>query len=132
MQLMKIPDQFLVVPIKSVTNTDGKEINILYAHNGNSDITNKFKLFLRCYWEKGGLDSYDSNGFDFRKISNLLGCSMLYCCYLLDDKKVEMSPEKFLNNIKLFMVEQQENGNCYRTINNKKKKLLMRHVDFDG
>ncbi len=131
-QLLKIPDKFLALPIGSVKNTQGHEINILYAHNGNVNITNKFKLFMKLYWEKGGLDAaHDSNGFDFRKLSNVLGCSMLYCCYLLNDKTQELSPEQFLTNIKRFMIEQQSNGNCYKVQNSNRKKIPMRHVDFD-
>lgn len=132
-QMLKLPDGFFALQYGSVKNTQGKQIDILYAHDGTKNITNKFKLFLKLYFEKGGLDSAnDTNGFDFRNFSNALGCSMLYCCYLLNDKGATIHPDEFLTNIKKFMIEQRENGQCFKSADHTQpKKVPMRHVDFE-
>lgn len=140
MLILAMPDKWLEIPgnlVSQVSTTSEQKIKILSAHTDVGDITNKLKLFLRFYWEKGG-DSSSSrlNGFDFMELRKLLNCSMLYCCYLLTDKQGNIKPEDFWNSVNKFLVECTDpDVICYISKTPDKsdrKKLLQRHVDFDN
>jgi hypothetical protein len=141
MVILSMPDKWLEIPgnlLSNVSTTSGQKIKILSANSDVGDITNKFKLFLRFYWENGGSNnSSNLNGFDFMELRKLLKCSMLYCCYLLTDKQGNIKPEDFWNNVNKFLVECNVNNPdiiCYMSKNSDKsdrKKLLQRHVIFD-
>lgn len=136
MGVLNMPDKWLAFPIGDAVNSSGQKIKILSAKSGQSDITNKLKLFMKLYWEKGNIYSAnDTNGFDFAKLAKLLNISMMYCCYLLTDAKGDIQPEQFWNSVHMFLVEQASNGDCYRS--NKRdlsdrSKLWLRNVDFEG
>lgn len=88
-------------------NLSGK-IHVLKARNESLDITNKFRIFLKLYSESEG-SSF--SGFNMNKYKRILNSSLLYCCYVLDDK----NPETFLDHAKTFLIQEQsgkfiENG----------------------
>lgn len=134
--ILKMPDKWLAIPTSDVVNSSGQRVKILSARSGKSDITNKLKLFMKLYWEKGGINSAtDTNGFDFSKLAKMLNVSMMYCCYLLTDVNGNIQPEQFWNSVHAFLVEQTANGDCYRstTVNlSDRNKLWLRNVDFEG
>lgn len=97
----------LQMPDKWLNTTDTVNgVKILHASDGQSDITNKFKLFLKYYWE----NNEPGGGFSFASLQRLLNCSMLYCSYLLTDKNGMVSPDKFWQQANLFLVEMQNNS----------------------
>lgn len=96
--LLKMPDTWL-------SNSYAPAgIKILHASDGTSDITNKFRLFLKYCWEK----DEQGDGFNFAKLQRLLNCSMLYCSYLLTDKNGTINPDKFWQNVNRFLIEMQD------------------------
>jgi hypothetical protein len=110
---------------KQIKNDDGETINIVHARDGNNlcDVTNKLQLFLQYYWEIGGFDCmYEKNGFDFDKLVDLLGCSSLYCSYLITNKNCDLTPGEFIKNIKSFMIVEKDNDKPSDNISNNKKK----------
>ncbi len=103
--LLKMPDNWLV----SVQPVNG--VKIVSAHDGQRDITNKFKLFLKFYWEQDEDNTDLSNGgFSFASLQRLLNCSMLYCSYLLTDKDGSVDPERFWQNMNRFLVSLKESN----------------------
>lgn len=134
--ILKMPDEWLAFPVGDVVNTAGKKVKILSARTEHQNITNKLKLFVKLYWEKGGpTDANSTNGFDFAKLSKLLNCSVLYCCYLLTDAKGDIPPEQFWDSVHRFLIEQGKNGDCYKSTKvdfSDKSKLWLRNVDFEG
>lgn len=134
--VLAMPNSWLKLPPGTVTNTSGKKINILNAYSeSGDDITNKLRLFLRWYWEKGGDDSaHDSNGFDFKYLAKMVNCSMLYCSYILADADGKIDPNTFWRDIHRFIIEQDAEGKCYRYTKpdlSDKQTLFLGHVDFD-
>lgn len=136
MSILKMPDKWLAFPVGDVTNSAGQKVKILSAKSGKTDITNKLKLFLKLYWEKGGVnDANATNGFDFAKLAKMLNISMMYCCYLLTDANGDIQPEQFWNSVNSFLVEQTKSGDCYRSMAadlSDRAKLWLRNVDFEG
>lgn len=84
--------------------TSPKNIQILAASDGTRDITKKFKLFLKYYWDSDESDA----GFSFSSLQRLLNCSMLYCSYLLTDSSGNVDPEKFWQSVNGFLVTTNE------------------------
>jgi len=100
--ILKMPDNWLSMAAPTSQRINQNEsVRIVAAHDGKSDITNKFKLFLKYYWE----DSDLNNGFSFDSFHKLLNCSMLYCSYLMTDKNGAITPERFWRNVDKFLVE---------------------------
>jgi hypothetical protein len=141
MAILYMPDSWLSIPIGKVENTNGQKIHILSAHTDAGEITNKLKLFLKLYWEKGGIDrSHDNNGIDYSNISKMLNCTMLYCSYLLTDQNGNVPPEVFWNNVHKFLVDQEVNTSngktsyyrSYKSDRSDRHKLIMRNLDFEG
>lgn len=134
--ILKMPDRWLAFPVGDVVNSSGQRVKILSAKSGKTDITNKLKLFMKLYWEKGGVnDANGTNGFDFSKLAKMLNVSMMYCCYLLTDANGDIQPEQFWNSVHTFLIDQTASGDCYRsTVNNlvDRSKLWLRNVDFEG
>ncbi len=97
--ILKMPDNWLAMPQSSTNTPVG--VRILTASDGQRDITNKFKLFLRYYWEKDDA----GGGFSFQSLQRLMNCSMLYCSYLLTDKNGSISPDAFWQNVDRFLIE---------------------------
>jgi hypothetical protein len=102
--LLKLPDS--VIPS---TDTSKLNVKVINASDGKKDITNKFKLFLKYYWEQ----DEDGGGFSFDSLTRLLNCSMLYCSYLLTDKSGDVDPNKFWQNVNRFLVS-FEDGACVK------------------
>ncbi len=97
--ILKMPDNWLAVPCIIPNSPTG--VQILTASDGQRDITNKFKLFLKYYWEKD-----ESGGaFSFQSLHRLMNCSMLYCSYLLTNKDGSISPDTFWQNVDRFLIE---------------------------
>jgi hypothetical protein len=134
--ILNMPDKWLAFPVGNVKNSAGQTIKILSAKTNSTDITNKLKIFMKLYWEKGSSTSANThNGFDFGKLAKLLNCSMMYCCYLLTDANGNIQPEQFWNNINTFFVEQERNGECYKSTKvdlSDRTKLWLRNVSFEG
>lgn len=128
MAILVIPDKWLEIPgnlVSQVSNTAGEKIQILSANSDMGDITNKLKLFLRFYWEKGGpASSSEYNGFDFLEFKKLLKSSMLYCCYLIADKASTLLVESDDADPELIYMSKAADKKD-------KKKLMNRHVIFD-
>lgn len=103
--VLKLPDNWLAVPIARVP----QNVRILTASNGQSDITNKFKLFLKYYCDK----DLKEGGFSFQSLHRLMNCSMLYCSYLLTDKNGNIAPEQFWQNVDKFLI-QLEGDQCVK------------------
>lgn len=99
--VLKLPDNWLAVPVAQLP----QNIKILSAFNGNNDVTNKFKLFLRYYCDK----ELKEGGFSFHSLQRLMNCSMLYCSYLLTDKNGNITPDKFWQNVDKFLVQLEDN-----------------------
>lgn len=134
--VLAMPNNWLKIPQGDITNTAGKKISILNAYSeSGDDITNKLRLFLRWYWEKGGdASAHDSNGFDFKYLAKMVNCSMLYCSYILADADGKIDPNTFWRDIHRFIIEQDAEGKCYRYTKpdlSDKQTLFLRHVDFD-
>lgn len=106
--LLHMPDNWL-------TNSYEPEgLKILHASNGQKNITNKFRLFLKYYWET----DEQGSGFNFASLQRLLNCSMLYCSYLLTNKDGTINPDRFCQNINRFLVEIQDGTTVQRTTPN--------------
>jgi len=126
LQLAKISSMFfkliLMMPDSWIPQVqhNPSNIKIITASDGNKDITNKLKLFLKYYWENDEscvhADGSASGGFNFNKYRDLLNCSILYCSYLLTDKNGTISPGKFWENVNRFLVTTQ-NENVIRYTN---------------
>jgi hypothetical protein len=85
--LLKLPDTLLNIPLSKVESTNGDNINIISAVSNDGEVTNKLKLLLRLYWQKGGDEQVsEENGIDCQKIFDLLKCSVIYICYFLEEK----------------------------------------------
>lgn len=116
--ILKMPDKWLVMP---GYNTTPEGVRILQASDGKQDITNKFKLFLKYYWEQ----DENGGGFSFASLQRLMNCSMLYCSYLLTDKDGSVTPECFWQNVNRFLielepnVEPKQNSKCVKYIDPK-------------
>jgi hypothetical protein len=142
--VLSMPDEWLKLPSifnKPIFNSAGQQINILNAYSEAGLITNKMKLFMRWYWDHADGEIYDTNGFNFNKLNQLLNCSALYCSYLLTNQNVEIAPEDFWKNIKHLVVIQQPSSNVrvkpivLRSDNldfTDPQELLLGHVDFDN
>ena len=136
--ILSIPDNWLNIPanlVKTVKNTEGKLVHIASAIADNKIITNKLKIFLRFYWELASEDtSFNTNGFDFYKLRQVLNCSVLYCYYLLSDDTNDIKEFfKNIGNINSTKIEFKDNN--YTRIRGHEasaKKLLFRHVDFES
>ena len=102
--LLKMPNSWL----SSDLSPPG--IRILSASDGKQDITNRFKLFLKFYWEN------DVEGFSFASLQRLLNCSALYCSYLLTNKDGSISPETFWKNVNRFLVS-MDGDTCVQYLN---------------
>ena len=103
--ILKMPDSWLYVAAPTTQRiNDTNHVKIVAAHDGTSDVTNKFKLFLKYYWEADELNG----GFSFNSLHKLLNCSMLYCSYLMTDKTGTITPEKFWKNVDKFLVEMRD------------------------
>ena len=138
--ILKFPDTWIAPIARNITvqNTNNETVTILHASDGKSEITNKLKLLLKYYWEEGQLiNAIDSNGFDFKKFSKIFGSSMMYCCYLLNDKNAKLDPKTFAENIHKFLVTQEPTSEqaaymSYNTDLSDRRKLFLRNVNFDG
>jgi hypothetical protein len=137
--VLSIPNQWLLIPDKDFNTAEGNsKIKILNAYNETGEITNKLKLFLRWYWENGGEDkAHETNGFDFRRYTDMLNSSLLYCSYLITDSAGNVNPDTFWNDVKRFMAEKQDNKYNVRFMQDGKedvkKNLYLGHIDFqDG
>jgi hypothetical protein len=75
--LFKLPDSVFVCPNspKILSKKTHSEVKILYANNGKNDITNKFNIFLRLYWDT------DLDAFDYIQYINLFNSDMLTIKY---------------------------------------------------
>ena len=142
--VLSMPDEWLKLPSvfnKPIFNSAGQQINIINAYSEAGIITNKMKLFMRWYWDHADGEIYDTNGFNFNKLNQLLNCSALYCSYLLTNQNAEIAPEDFWKNIKHLVVIQQPSSNVrvkpivLRSDNldfTDPQELLLGHVDFDN
>lgn len=135
--IMQMPDEWLAGPASYTTSpktASGKTIKIISASNGTSDMTNKLKLFLNFYWEEAGKESANSqNGFDFSHLAKALGCSVLYCSYILTNKDSEIDFKEFYSNIQRFLIWQKA-GRFVKSVNPDLSDLVslpMRHASFD-
>ncbi len=107
-----------------ITTTQGKKIQIMAAFNEHAEeITGKFKLFLKAFWEHAG-ETHQTNGFDFRKFKKLTGENFLYCIYSLIDSGAELQRR---------IVTSRENvrGNMYDCNLERNKSIFLNHVYFD-
>lgn len=121
--ILRLPDHWLSLPIVQ------KHVKVLSASDGNSDITNKFKLFVKYYWENSEYNKH--GGFNFNNFSRLFGSSVLYCSYLLSDTDISCSPEQFVNNIKTLFIK-KDNDLVNKIVNNNEKiELPFGNVNFD-
>ena len=120
--LLKLPDALLNIPLATIENTNGHDINIISASDGTDDITNKLKMLLRIYWQKGGDDqASDFNGVDCQKIFDLLKCTYIYMRYLIENKKESIHIEKSNNSYYRYSKEDKSDY----------KKIFMRHLTLD-
>jgi hypothetical protein len=122
--VIKIPDFYLNFFSKYnniLKNTKGETINILDAFSDRGIITNKLKLFMNYYWQKGGESSaFSKDGINIKKFMDMVGCTVIYCRYVLNGEVVPSSVEQnsedtFINNpkfwegIKKILVIREEN-----------------------
>jgi hypothetical protein len=78
MLMMKLPDILympICTPIMFSKNLDSP-VEVIYAYNEHADITNKFNLFLRNYWDK------DLDAFDFLSYADIFKAETLFCNYI--------------------------------------------------
>ena len=112
--MLKMPDTWLNMLAPKTQKLNSKEsVKIVAAYDRNFNITNKFKLFLKYYWEEDELNG----GFSFDSLQRLLNCSMLYCTYLMIDKDKDISPEAFCKNVDGFLVELR-GDKCVKYVSN--------------
>ncbi len=133
--MMYIPDKYISIFLlkNEPYNSNGKRVNILDVRSDKEILTNKLKLFVQCYWKRGGGESaFDNNGFNIREFGKMVGASVFYCTYLLSDKSHKMTPEEFLNSINQ-VIFTSDDGTYYKKINkNGNTDVLLGHVDLDG
>ena len=129
--ILTIPDRYLsisqLIPLDLKT-TDGKKIEILSAKDADGDITNKVRLFLLKYWENADKSSaMDMNGFDFSKLSKILGTKLMFCSYVLS------SDEDNLRNIQHIMADMDKKKSYVsRTTDlSDRTKMFANHFTFD-
>lgn len=133
--LLILPDNLLSLFVyKYPTDTNGNQINIVRAETNNEVLTNKLKIFLQCYWTKGGGESaFDRNGFNIKDFSKLVGATVLYCTYLKEYKNT--NPETFWTDINKIMLKTTDDRQ-YVKITKEDGKLVendvfLNHVDLD-
>jgi hypothetical protein len=130
--ILKMPDSWLrCIPTRPIVNDHKERVVIRDATNQHGSITNKFKLFLRYYWES----DQDGNKFSFPQLTRLLGCSMLYCSYLLTDSNGNIPPEQFYRNAHQFLISAKTakpDQYTTRTGNNAPVDLPFGEVRFNG
>jgi hypothetical protein len=114
--VMKLPDKWLQLThyLNKPITSNNQRINILEARNENENCTNKFKLFLRCYWEQKSQNGLQ-DGFNYKTMANILNATVLYCTYQI----IENAPipaEKLCETIhKIFVYcDQNKNVRCSR------------------
>lgn len=79
-----------------IYTTQNEPIQIFNVFDENGDITNKFKLFLKLYWEKGNLEKeFNQNSFSIEKYRSLFCSSILFFTYKIGDKM----KQKFMSNL---------------------------------
>lgn len=136
--ILLMPDKSLMIPASVLTapyTTNGSVIKIITAYTTDKtrliDCTNKFKLFLKFYWDKYNKEStHSTSGFDFADLKRMLNCSVLYCGYMLVNNDGSVTPEQFWDNYHTFMIG--SNGNrITKTSNGQTRNLLLGHVDFE-
>jgi len=134
--ILAMPDSWLSIPANmcnKIQTTQRKRINILNAATENGQITNRFKLFLKYYWEKASGDTaFDVNGFSMDKASEFLNCSLLYCSYVISNGE-DMPIEEFMNNVKRAFIV-RDNGvtaMSYETDMSDRERVPLGHVNFD-
>ena len=103
--LLKMPDKWVgVLPTGTIKNDQGEHVIVRHASTGTKNITNKFKLFLKYYWEK----DQEGGHFSYKQLHRLLNCSMLFCSYLLTDTEGNITPEKFFQSAKQFFISTKQ------------------------
>lgn len=132
--IMLLPEQMIYllnIYNRPIFNTNNKKINIISAFNEYGEITNKFRLFLKYYWESADNELYDRNGFNFSKFNELLNSSILYCSYLLTDKESNIEPNEFYNNVKNIFIQQKLKLNLQNVVLQNENELPLGRVNFD-
>lgn len=123
--LLSMPNSWLAIPASlcsSVENTKKEKINVLSAHGPRGDMTNKFKLFLKYYWEHANEESaFDSNGFSMNKARVILNCSLLYCSYVVSNSTIPV--DAFMKNVRRIMFD-----NDNQTVNG--EQVVLAHANF--
>lgn len=136
--ILSMPDKSLMIPASVLAapyTTNGSVIKIITAYttekNKLVDCTNKFKLFLKFYWDKYNKEStHTTSGFDFADLKRMLNCSVLYCGFVLVNGDNSVTPEQFWNNYNTFMIK-SEGSRCTKTSDGQIRNLLLGHVDFE-
>jgi hypothetical protein len=138
--IVKLPDEKFAILTNNFKflNTEGNKINVLLASDGKNIITNKLKLFIKYYLEKGGVfEAIPTNGFDFAKFEKIFKSSVLYCCHLTenrsrDDEKHYSTTfnSEFWDNLIKFIIYRVDDV-IYKKTENDTYKLSLRNVDFD-
>lgn len=127
--LLRLPDdKFAMFSNIRFLNTAGDTINILSAlDDKNTNITNKLKLFIKFYLERGGKYEVNAtNGFDFEKFEKLFNSSMLYCYYMIETQMVD----RFWDNLFKFVIHRVDQL-IVKKDENGEHNLSLRNVDFD-
>ena len=142
--VLSLPNGLLVYSQPDIKTTAGQKIELLNALDERGDvILNKLNLFLKKYWEVASdATAHETNGFDFRKLSKFINCTVLVCTYILntvpaeverilsEDDRAAMSDNDQIETKRL-VVEIDNQGNCYKVVKGKRVKLFLGHTDFD-
>ncbi len=148
--ILNLPDKWLrVFSTMQLFNSTGQEIKIIEASDEHGkEISNKLKLYISHYWQNA-TDSTETNGFDIRRLFDMIHCSAVYCTFVLKnskDSQGRIAPNKVWSHLYHFYVDyrtqcigKKERKVYYRewiddasdNCGDARDELLYGHLDFD-
>lgn len=130
--ILLMPNSWLAIPAsmcQDIETKTKKKISVLHATTTAGNVTNKFKLFLKYYWEQSTNESaFDANGFSMRKAREFLNCSLLYCSYIISDPAGTIPAKIFLKNVRYIMLHHVDG----QTSTSDNDNVFLDHITFEN
>lgn len=98
--VLKLPNSTFsyVTNCRPIINNLGEKISLICAKNEYGDITDKFRLFLKIYFERATVETpFDDDGFDVSVLHRLLDCGATFFA-ITDQKEIKYITTHKLNN----------------------------------
>jgi hypothetical protein len=103
--ILSLPESVLSVPAwftrcEVPVTAENDCVKIIKACDGKQDVTSKFKLFLASYWMEAKPSTINNqNGFEFRKLVDILQVTSLYVQYVYQET-AHLTPGKLGQTVK--------------------------------